>query len=89
MTVTNKPEIGIMERAVLRRLISDLGGTNELYFKDAADFLERPEFMEICERAQYPETLLDTLKEFVKQTAIQRKQMAAEVLEVLRSQWKN
>jgi len=76
-----------MERAVLRRLIDDLGSDNELYFKDAANFLERPEFIEICKRAGYPDTLLDTLKQLAKQTEVQRKAMGKEILAILKSQW--
>jgi len=81
MTVTNSS--AVMERAVLNRLILDLGSDNVLYFKDATDFLGRPEFIKICKRSGYPETLLLTLKQLVLESQVQRKHIAQEILSIL------
>jgi hypothetical protein len=74
---------GPMERAVLRRLILDLGSDDELYFRDAVSFLDRPEFIHICKSAGYPDTLVKTLSQMVQESQIQRKLMAKEVLKAL------
>ena len=81
--MSKKSTTGLMEKAVLNRLILDLGSDNELYVKDAINFLDRPEFMEICTRAKYPDTLLLTLKQLVLESAVQRKHMAQEILGIL------
>ena len=81
--MSEQSRTGIMEKAVLNRLILDLGSENELYFKDAVDFLERPEFIQICEQAGYPDTLIETLRQMVAESKIQRKLMAQEILKVL------
>lgn len=85
--MSEKLKGGLMERAVIRRLILDLGSENPLYVTDAARFLDRPEFLEICERLGYPPELLDTLHGVVQQSKVERKITVQKVLDILKIEW--
>lgn len=73
-----------LSRAVIRHAIKDLGGADPVHFSIAKKYLESERFSLHRENAGYPPELLDSLKDLVLLSKVQRKFVSNQLLRMLR-----
>ena len=74
----------ILSQAVIRHAIKDLGGADPVQFSIAKKYIESERFSLHVEKTSYPPELLDSLKDLVLLSKVQRKFIANQLLRILR-----
>lgn len=76
-----------LARRIIRQAIQDVGADNKTEAEMAAAYIRGPDFKVHCGLAGYPEELLDTLKEAVAGSKVQRHFLCREILRILHHEW--
>jgi hypothetical protein len=87
LTADNKLTKKKVARAVLHQLVRDLGSGDRRVFRGAIESLQASVVADLCEKAEYPSELLDTLRALVSISRAERKSYTREVIELLKKEW--
>jgi hypothetical protein len=77
----------LLSRAVIRRAIKDLAGSDLVDYKSAAAYVDGAIFSVDCENAGYPLGLRDSLKEMVLLSEAERIFCHREITKLLDKAW--